>query len=300
MKTSKKMYKRCPYEAYGFRSCRECPKYEMCVRRKNAQIKNRRRRNVNGLSQLIAGIAVFLVCAVVLSMILGIFSSITSFAGETPVEGDGVVAEPSEGINREIQKEEIKPNEESNPNEDVQAEIEIVTKIPADFTFVSATEPSVKIEEILEVNAFGAHSEYIYNISYEDMVYIAKVVWAEARGECLEGKVAVAAVILNRYFSGLSLFKTDSIYSVVTQENQFASIKYVTMEDLKEYPECMEAVDMACRGWDPTRAVFEDGALYFYNPEGVSGYQARIRENITVMTIGKHNFHVDFNLDAVE
>ena len=66
------------------------------------------------------------------------------------------------------------------------------------------------------------------------------------------------------------------------------------MQDLEEYPDCMEAVEVACKGFDPTREVFKQGALYFYSPKLVTGKEKEIREGIKVMVIGNHNFHYDF------
>lgn len=145
-----------------------------------------------------------------------------------------------------------------------------------------------------EISANGPYEHYVYILSEEDMKIIAKLVWMEARGESYEGMVAVAAVVLNRYFSDDQSFSRESILHTVTQKYQFASIWGVTDWDLNNNPDCLNAVKDACRGWDPTRAVFEEGALFFYAPDGVSGYQAEIRQNIKVMVIGNHNFHFDF------
>ena len=82
---------------------------------------------------------------------------------------------------------------------------------------------------------------------------------------------------------------------MVTQSWQFADISIVTDEMLGNYPSCMEAVEQACLGWDPTRKLFENGACYFYDPEGVTGYQKQIRTGIEELTIGGHRFHNEFN-----
>lgn len=161
--------------------------------------------------------------------------------------------------------------------------------------------PTIVVEEYkpmkltgYEISATEPNANFVYILSEEDMIYIAKLVWMEARGECYEGMVAVAAVVLNRYFSDDPIFYRDSILDTLTQPTQFASISNVTQWDLDNVPDCLRAVEDACKGWDPTRAVFDEGALYFYNPDGVSGYQAQIRENIRVMVIGNHAFHFDF------
>jgi hypothetical protein len=151
------------------------------------------------------------------------------------------------------------------------------------------------------ISSDGPGEVYYYNLSEEDKLYIAKTVYREARGESFEGQVAVAAVVLNRYVSDMSFFKNDTIYDVVTQENQFADITGVTEDNLEEYPDCMKAVEAACKGWDPTRDTFpETGALYFYDPNGaISDYQRNLREGVTKKVIGSHYFHVEFNTEAI-
>lgn len=149
------------------------------------------------------------------------------------------------------------------------------------------------------LSAYEAGETYYYEFSYEDKVFIAKTVYQEARGECFEGQVAVASVVINRYFSDDPFFENDNIYSVVTQDWQFADISGVTDEDLENCPSCMEAVEAACKGWDPTRKLFDGGATYFFELEGLSDYQRSIRTDIEELIIGKHHFHIDFNMDAV-
>lgn len=172
-----------------------------------------------------------------------------------------------------------------------------IEKVYEEETSEQITEEEI-IEEVEQIVAcispYEPGAVYYYNLTYEEKVYIAKVVYAESRGECFEGQVAVACVILNRYYSDDPFFENDSIYSVVTQGSQFAPIDDVTDEDLAAYPNCMEAVEQACLGWDPTRQKFEEGALYFFEPNGVEGYQKEIRENIDILQIGNHYFHFDF------
>ncbi len=74
-----------------------------------------------------------------------------------------------------------------------------------------------------------------YAYSDEEKAYIARVVYAEARGETFEGKVAVAAVVLNRFESG-RFGKT--VKRVVFARNQFAVSKKYTAE-------CIAAVEAA-------------------------------------------------------
>lgn len=186
----------------------------------------------------------------------------------------------------EVSEEEVENTPEVSKEDEGKTE-EVLLDTEEEDTIASVEEATLSAE--------GPSDTYYYHISEEDRIIIAKAVWAEARGECFEGKVAVAAVILNRYYSEERCFDRESIFSVVTQRGQFANIEKVTMENLEKNPECIRAVEAACKGWDPTRVMFENGALYFYAPKGVSGYQAEIREGIRVLAIGNHNFHYDFN-----
>lgn len=146
------------------------------------------------------------------------------------------------------------------------------------------------------ISAYEAGASYYYDLTFEEKVYIAKVVYKEARGEVFEGQVAVAAVVLNRYVSNDRRFDRDSIYSVVTQSGQFASIGNVSMDNLNSVISCMDAVEAACKGWDPTRVKFPEGAKFFFNPDGDLSESAKLeREGIETYQIGNHLFHNDFN-----
>ena len=154
--------------------------------------------------------------------------------------------------------------------------------------------PDATPEEVYSPTHLGARPYYIYFLTHEEKVMMAKVVYREARGECERGRVAVAAVIINRYLNGGF---GGSISEVVRQTNAFANISYVTDDMLEANPQCMEAVALACKGWHPTREWFEDtGALFFYNPNGDLSPEARAaREGVEQYSIGNHNFHVELN-----
>lgn len=298
MKNSKKLYKNCPYEEYGFSSCRVCPNFQKCSQRKGKQIKKRNEKDE--FKSFVIKIEAVLVCVFILTVIIGMIASIPSNAQNHQNEEVVYVTKPALGVGRVPENADEFKETENEKN--AQNEIGIVTNTKIMVTMPLEAEyfEGIRIVEVQKPNEFGPCRKAIYVLSEKDMKYIAKVVWAEARGEELEGQVAVAAVILNRLVSGKSEFNTESVYRVVTQSGAFASINGVDEKDLEEYPDCMRAVKLACRGWDPTRETFENGALYFFNPDGVYGYQARIRENIIEHTIGNHVFHVDFNWDAVE
>lgn len=69
----------------------------------------------------------------------------------------------------------------------------------------------------------------------EESACLAKAVYFEARGESLEGQLAVAKVILNRARSGIY---PDSICKVVTQRSQFSFVRRGRFPAVNESSDC--------------------------------------------------------------
>lgn len=110
---------------------------------------------------------------------------------------------------------------------------------------------------------------------HPDAQVLAEVIWAEARGETYEGKVAVGAVVVNRIQR--PTFPED-IHSVVHSGGQFAS-----RGGARPTEECVRAAEEALAGQDPT-----GGAVYFYNP--VTATDPWIRTRPVLAQIGNHIF----------
>ena len=114
-----------------------------------------------------------------------------------------------------------------------------------------------------------------------NQLLLAKVVYGEARGENYKGKVAVAAVVLNRVRS--SSFP-NTISGVVYQKNAFSCVANGSI-DLTPDNDSIRAAKEALNGWDPT-----GGCLYFYNSRLTSD---AFLASLTVKTvIGNHSFAV--------
>lgn len=115
--------------------------------------------------------------------------------------------------------------------------------------------------------------------SKDNLWLLAMVTCGEARGEPYEGKVAVAAVILNRVDDPKF---PNSVAGVVYQPLAFESVangeiyRGVTRD-------CIRAARDALNGWDPT-----NGALYFYNPAKTRNRWILSRP--VVRRIGRHVF----------
>ena len=114
-----------------------------------------------------------------------------------------------------------------------------------------------------------------------DVELLAHCVYGEARGEPYVGKVAVAAVVLNRVKS--SSFP-NTISGVIYQDGAFTCVSdgqlYLTPDE-----DAFRAARDALNGWDPTY-----GCLYYYNP--ATAVSAWIWSREVRLTIGAHSFAV--------
>ena len=108
---------------------------------------------------------------------------------------------------------------------------------------------------------------------------LAKLVYAEARGEPYKGQVAVAAVVLNRVKS--ASFPT-TVSGVIYQRNAFTCVNNGSINNTPD-SSCIRAALDALNGWDPT-----GGCLYYYNPATATDSWIRTRTTQTV--IGRHHF----------
>ncbi|GAE86943.1 stalk domain-containing protein [Acetivibrio straminisolvens] len=89
--------------------------------------------------------------------------------------------------------------------------------------------------------------ECVYNRNYtdEDLMWLARIVTVEARGMSLEGKVAVANVVLNRVKSPSF---PNTVYDVIFQKGQFPPAHKSGFKELVPPEECIIAAKMALEG----------------------------------------------------
>jgi N-acetylmuramoyl-L-alanine amidase len=125
----------------------------------------------------------------------------------------------------------------------------------------------------------GSSSSSSGSMSSSDLYLMSCCIYGEARGESYTGKVAVAAVILNRVDS--SLFP-NSVSGVIYQAGAFTCVSDGQI-NLGTNDECTRAAQDAMNGWDPS-----GGALYYFNP--VTATSKWIWSRPQIITIGKHIF----------
>lgn len=117
-------------------------------------------------------------------------------------------------------------------------------------------------------------------LSESEVDMLARLVMAEAGGECFEGKVAVAVVVLNRVES--DDFPSD-IESVIKQPKQFSPVGSGRWQRITASEECYKAVETALSNDDNGQ-----GALFFESCKGES-WQSNNREYL--YQIGNHRFY---------
>lgn len=117
------------------------------------------------------------------------------------------------------------------------------------------------------------------SVNSSDLNLLARVVYAEARGEVYTGQVAIAAVVLNRVKS--SSFP-NSIAGVIYQSGAFTAVSDGQI-NLTPNETAKKAAQDALNGWDPTY-----GCIYYFNPNTATN--AWIWSRPHVITIGKHRF----------
>lgn len=122
------------------------------------------------------------------------------------------------------------------------------------------------------------------SVSTEGKELMAKLVYAEAKGEPYEGKVAVATVVLNRVDSSefpdtiedVIYEKTDGVYAFSPVKNGAINSGY----DASDMKAVNEAIAFRGQGM---------GSLYFYNPDKVES-DNWIFSRETITKIGDHRF----------
>ena len=131
----------------------------------------------------------------------------------------------------------------------------------------------------LGVTLAGSVSAASYNES--ETYLLGRLVHGEARGEPYVGKVAVAAVVLNRVKSPSF---PNTISGVIYQSGAFDAVSDGQI-NLTPDEDSLRAARDALNGWDPT-----GGCLYYYNP--ATATNGWIWSRTVQLSIGKHNFAI--------
>ena len=126
---------------------------------------------------------------------------------------------------------------------------------------------------------FPSSSGTTSNNASSDLNLLARLVYAEARGEPYTGQVAVASVVLNRVKS--SSFP-NTVAGVIYQSGAFSVVNDGQI-NLTPNSTAKKAAQDALNGWDPSY-----GAIYYFNPNTATNKWIWSRP--MTVTIGNHRF----------
>ena len=121
----------------------------------------------------------------------------------------------------------------------------------------------------------------VLDFTEEDLIYLARTIHAESRGESMLGKIGVGAVVLNRVDSK---WYPNTVKDVVKQKSQFEVSSNNTLYTLTPNKESVQAAFISLVGYDPTY-----NSIYFYNPETATnlGWTRNITKTVR---LGNHQF----------
>ena len=195
----------------------------------------------------------------------------------------------------------------------VETEVSVIAEVTIETEPTVENEP-VATETICEETYIQEtiQTEPETNKEFEDR---CRLTYAEARGECIEGQIAVTATILNREehasfpdtFHGVmnDPWQFSPVWNGEVHVNRGSCYTVLGYDEVSE--QTIDAVQRALDGEDPTEQLLweeaerlgldpvkyaEGGALFFYNPAGCDWQQQIYRANIKVkVQIGNHVFY---------
>lgn len=129
----------------------------------------------------------------------------------------------------------------------------------------------------ISIGAQPGGSKYNSN----DRYLLAKVIYAEARGESYVGQVAIGAVVLNRVRDNRF---PNTVSGVIYQPWAFTAVNDGQIK-LEPNATAYKAADDCLNGWDPTY-----GSVYYYNPKTATSSWIFTTKYVT--QIGNHIFAV--------
>lgn len=163
--------------------------------------------------------------------------------------------------------------------------------------YIIALKNSISIKELKQAN--GLQGDLIYagdklaiperpevfnqTIHGRELDLLARLINAEAESEPFKGKVAVAAVILNRIADPKF---PETITGNIFKTHQFESVSNGLIWERQPTGEDYRAAKAALKGWDPTY-----GSKFFFNPAKVHG-SSWIWTRSIIERIGNHVFGV--------
>ena len=143
-----------------------------------------------------------------------------------------------------------------------------------------AAEPTPETSDIREAVAVDPKQEQPSKYSTEELDLLARLVRAEAQGESLQGKIAVACVVLNRVESSTY---PNTITGVIHQSGQFQPVRNGAINK----PADQDSIKAVHEAITSSRQL-AGASLFFYNP--ATAKSRWLDSRATTVVIGHHVF----------
>ena len=126
--------------------------------------------------------------------------------------------------------------------------------------------------------------ESVESYSADDLYWMSRIIHAEARGESMEGKLAVGSVVMNRVRSAGF---PNTVYGVIFDRNGGVQFTPVANGEIYKTPDSasIEAAKRCLRGENISRSI-----LFFINADIAESFWISANRRY-VMTIGNHDFY---------
>lgn len=217
------------------------------------------------------------ICSMVLALMVIAFGYAYEFGVDPIAEDTDTVSKKTDITIETLPFAEIVSETTETESESTES-VEIVTV--TDNTVLDAPTSSVTASRATFSSGEGLLTTEAVPMEYEEFPWhtsdyelLARLVWAEARGESYEGQLAVVEVVFNRV--GSESFP-DTVYDVIYEPGQFttaSSLEYVTPTQT-QYDVVTAALRME-------RVLNNDKCVYFNTGSCCGAYY---------MTIGNHVF----------
>ena len=125
------------------------------------------------------------------------------------------------------------------------------------FTVESDEETGIEKKDSIVVTTSTYENRWGIKLNEEEIDLLAKIVYLEARGECVEGQEAVVEVVFNRMASDLY---PDTLYEVLSQNNPVQFTSWKNRDKAKPTEKEYQSIDNVLNG---NTNLLRDDTLYF-------------------------------------
>ncbi len=172
--------------------------------------------------------------------------------------GDAKTCDDAEGIQCADEVPESKEQVDAVSESELNVRAGICNAISKEsFTAESDEETEIERKDNVVVSTPAYENRWGIELNEEEIDLLAKIVYLEARGECVEGQEAVVEVVFNRMASDLY---PDTLYDVLSQTNPVQFTSWKNRDKAEPTEKEYQSIDNVLHG---NTNLLRDDTLYF-------------------------------------